>query len=90
MTSSSYSAKRLIVEAAEKSGLLRSVAELLWWADKYSEPHAPKELLAQLADAFDEHICLPLAVGENAAGGEGLCIDPHGEAQEREVDEFVG
>jgi hypothetical protein len=86
-----YSAKKLIIEAAEKSGLLRSVAELLWFADRNPwASHAPKELMAQLADAFDDHICLPGIVGESAAGGEGLCIDPHGEAQEREVDEFVG
>jgi hypothetical protein len=89
MTSSS-SAKQLIIEAAERSGLLRSVAELLWFADKYSKPHAPKELLAQLSDAFDTFICLPGIVGENAAGGEGCCIDPHGAEQEAEVDEFVG
>jgi hypothetical protein len=69
-----HSAKALLLEAAEKSGLLREVASLLWWADKLQ--HAPQEvksgvcpaceLLNQLTDAFDEHIAEPYTAAASA------------------------
>jgi hypothetical protein len=85
-------AKTLIIQAAEKSGLLREVAELLWFENKYGCPPlgcAAAELLNRLADAFDDHICMAGVVAEQLHGREGLDISPPLN-QAHEVDAFLG
>ena len=88
------SAKALLVEAAEQSGLLREIAELLWFASKHEQPPGwcPQcELFERLADAFDDHTTLPDTVGEAVFGGgiEGLDTSP-GPDEAHEVDAFIG
>lgn len=56
------SARALILAAAEKSGLLRGVAEALAFAHKEGAPPfgcGPCELLGELTEAFDDHTGLP-------------------------------
>jgi hypothetical protein len=73
------SARALIIEAAEKSGLLKSVAELLWFANEH--PSAPGgdcvvcELLHRLTEDLDDHVVLPNIVADDMYG-EGVNIDP--------------
>jgi hypothetical protein len=83
------SAKALILEAAEKSGLLREVAELLWFANKHSSPPLSRALLDRLTDAFDDHICLPAIVAEDLYG-DGVDISPWRPSDVDEVDAFLG
>jgi hypothetical protein len=57
MSNIHINAKALILEAAGKSGLLREVAELLWFANKQAlvGPALVQALREQLTDAFDAH-----------------------------------
>jgi hypothetical protein len=83
------SAAGLIVAAAEKSGLLRNVAEALYWHDGFKSGEGPVQCLAcgmleELAEEF-----------ENLSGrcvgydfyGEGFCIPP---ATDAEVASYLG
>jgi hypothetical protein len=73
------SAAALIVAAAEKSGLLREVAEALCFFDKHRGDvipcacDGPDALLDALADAFDDHICESAIVVESFFG-EGIDV----------------
>jgi hypothetical protein len=85
------SAQALIIKAAEKSGLLREVAELLWFANKHRHPSgrcAVCELLDQLTEAFDDHTAMAGAAAENIYG-EGLAIWPSPD-EEHEAEAFLG
>ena len=84
-----HSARALIIAAAEKSGLLEEVAELLWFAEKHSPPMdcVVCELLRQLTEAFDNHVCLAGRVAEEMYICEGLSISPHPD-EARAVDVF--
>ena len=65
----------LILEAAERSGLLKEIAALIWFANKYGRPagRCPQcELLDELVDAFDDHVCTPGIVGERVYVGGGV------------------
>jgi hypothetical protein len=58
---------------AEKSGLLKEVAEVLAFTNRNPNPSIgcrECELLDQLADAFDDHTCLPALVIGQFHGGE--------------------
>jgi hypothetical protein len=71
-------AARLIIAAAEQSGLLREVAIALRFIDIHETPwpRCPTcELRDELADAFDAHACLPDGVIERFHG-DGICIGP--------------
>ena len=86
----------LILSAAEKSGLLQEIAQVLCYVDKthYDEPDGtvarefclPCALLADLAEAFDGHILLASCLLEDFHG-EGF--DPP-EAAEEEVAPYLG
>jgi hypothetical protein len=84
-----------LIEAAERSGILREVAELLWFANKHGwgpgGACAACELLDRLTDAFDEHVCLAGLVGDDVfnPGSEGLHISPRPD-EAHEVDAFIG
>ena len=90
-----YNARQLVLEAAERSSLLKEVATLLWFAAKHGRGTggacAPCELLERLTDAFDDLVCTPAIVGESvfSPGLEGLNTDPLPH-EEREVDAFLG
>jgi hypothetical protein len=76
-------AATLIVAAAEKSGLLREVAEALCYFNQQSRPTADCPACALrdvLADLFDDHICTPGEVIE-AFYGEGVCPSPLSDAE---------
>ena len=67
--------RELIVEAAERSGLLKEIAALIWFANKYGRPagRCPQcELLDELVDVFDDHFCTPGIVGERVYVGGGV------------------
>ncbi len=72
-------AAALIVAAAQSSGLLREVVDALCFIAKHPDPEASCRacaILAELADAFDEHIATPATViesyyGEGFAAGAG-------------------
>jgi hypothetical protein len=88
------SAKALIIKAAEKSGLLEQVAELLWFSSKAEVAMCcsggtcpPCELLQQLTEDFDEHTCTPGIVCGDTFLCEGLSISPEDKA---EASAFVG
>jgi hypothetical protein len=92
-TTDIQTAKTIIVEAAARSGLLREVAEALWFANKHGshgswERAAQRELVDQLAGAFDDHSSLPAICADNVFG-EGLCTWP-GPDEVHEVDAFIG
>ena len=55
----------LILEAAKRSGLLREVAELVWFADRHGTAEwCPMCILIdELTDAFDAHIGMSATVG---------------------------
>lgn len=62
----------LIVEAAERSGLLKEVANLIWFANQHGSPGGLCPICAlvdELTEAFDQHICTPAIVGEDMYGG---------------------
>ena len=64
-------AAALIIAAAKKSGFLDSVAEALCFTAKNENPwgDCPAcELLDDLADAFDDYICLPVITLEKFYG----------------------
>ena len=72
--------RELIIEAATRSGLLKEVATLVWFADRHGSPGLCPVcvLVDELVEAFDECICTPATVGENMYGGgrHGLDISP--------------
>ena len=85
--------RELIIEAAERSGLLKEVAYLIWFAKQYgTAPRCPIcELVDELTEAFDDHICTPGIVGEHVYGdGHGggpsdIAPAPGAEAAEFEI-----
>jgi len=69
----------LIIAAAEQSGLLREVAEALRFIDTTPAPEVYCRtcwLRDQLAEAFDDHTCLPAVVLESFHG-DGIGIGPY-------------
>ena len=76
-----FDPRTLILEAADRSGLLKEVAEYLWFVRKYRDNpkivpagvHPENILIERLADAFDDHTCLAGNVANDV-----LCPDrPH-------------
>ena len=90
------SAAALILKAAEKSGLLKEVAEAIWFADKHRteltryRAHVciPCEVLRALTEAFDVHTCLAGLTCESVLGIEGLAVFPP-RGEEHEVISFL-
>jgi hypothetical protein len=73
----------LIVAAAEKSGLLKEVAEVLCFDDQNPNPAGDCracELYERLAEAFDDHTGLAAGVLESFHG-EGFTISPYTDAE---------
>lgn len=88
-------AAALIVTAAEKSGLLREIAETLRYIDKY-QAHFPDgtvmrefsptgELLDALVEAFDDHTALAI---NTLTSFYGESFNP--EASEEEIAPYLG
>ena len=72
-------AAALIVAAAEKSGLLKEVAEALCFIARHGGDRSQVDaVLNDLADAFDDHICGPAITLENLYG-EGVEVGPFAE-----------
>jgi len=76
------SAADVILAAAKKSGLLEAVAEALCFIDKHSSDHPSMAcaLYEELADAFDDNVCLPALTIEGFYG-EGMDIGTFSEAE---------
>jgi hypothetical protein len=75
----------LIIAAAKKSGLLDEIAAVLCCIDKTDNPSSgcrACELLDDLADAFDEHVCLAALTLEKFHG-EGSNIPRYTEEELR-------
>jgi hypothetical protein len=79
------SAAAMVVAAAEKSGLLKEVAETLCFIDK--NPGGPEAVMCRacmirddLAEAFDDHVCLP-AITLEGIYGDGFGLDPYTDAE---------
>jgi hypothetical protein len=79
----------LIITAAEKSGLLQEIAQVLRYAD-WTPPNGwdclACALREELIEAFDEHTCLASIVLESFYG-EGFFLQ---EASEEEVAPYLG
>lgn len=83
----------LILEAAERSGLLREIAALIWFRERHGTAgRCPQcELLEELTDALGEHICEPAIVGERVYGNGlegGPDISPRGTDDEAAFEAF--
>lgn len=78
--------RALLITAAERSGLLKEIAHLLWFVEKHNldVASAACELLEKLTEAFEEDVgSVPYILAEDI-WGDGLSIEPRGE----EVAEF--
>jgi hypothetical protein len=86
------SAKTLIIEAAEKSGLLKEVAQLLWFSsisNNYGAPdtRAVAELRSQLTDIMARHVVVPGLVAQQIYD---KAVDIHPMPEDaHEVDAFM-
>ena len=62
--------RELIIAVARRSGLLKEVTNLIWFATKHGTAgRCPQcELVDELVDAFDEYIYTPAIVDENVYG----------------------
>jgi hypothetical protein len=79
--SAPITAAALLVAAADKSGLLASIAEALCFINKHPDPdYRMRELQDALIDAFDGHVCLPAITLEDFYG-EGFDVGPLGAAE---------
>jgi hypothetical protein len=80
------SAADVIVATAKQSGLLDAVAEALCFIDKHRvNGHEEKggitcALYADLAEAFDDHVCLPAIMIEGFYS-DGIAVGPYTEAE---------
>jgi hypothetical protein len=87
--------RALLIEAAERSGLLKEIAHLLWFVEKHNLETccnggtcAPCELIAQLVEAFEEDVgSLPYILAEDI-WGDGLDVSPHNDAELAEFEAF--
>jgi hypothetical protein len=88
----SINAAALLIEAAKRSGFLKSIAEVLWW--RATTPGLPSErdpaeaLIEELMDLFDDNCCLPRLVFEKLTC-EGNSLDISGEPPEV-IEPFLG
>lgn len=80
--------RELIVEAARRSGLLKEVANLIWFAEQQAAPTWCPIciLLDELTDAFDAHIGMSDTVGgqvyvNGLEGGQDISPAPGTEAE---------
>jgi hypothetical protein len=86
------SAKELVLLAAEQSGLLKHIAEGLWYANKHGtirEWCIACKMLEELTGEFDAHVLLAHGVIEDLWGG-GLADIAPPPGSEHEVNRFIG
>ena len=77
-----FDPREIILEAAERSGLLKEVAELVWFAGRHVSPvWCPERVLIdELTAAFDAHIGMAgnVVVCVYGSDVEGVDISPVG------------
>ena len=85
------SAAALVVSAARKSGLLREIAGILCYLDKNpgfaGTSRVAGAMRDELAEAFDDHVCLPPLVLESFYGVGSSDIGPRWDG---EVEPYLG